>query len=321
MIYTEKDIIKIVNEALQHIVYNNVETLYTPVKYVIDNGGKRIRPTLLIMAYNLFKDDVETVVDNALALEIYHNLTLLHDDIMDKAEIRRGNPCVHIKWDLNTAIQAGDAMFCIAYRLMTENNFNLDAIKAFNEATIGVFEGQQYDIDFENNNHVTEEQYMEMIRLKTALLIATPLKIGAQLAGADKHDVEALYKFGEQIGLAFQLQDDMLDVYADTKLFGKNIGGDIVGNKKTFMLIKALEIAKDDRETLLKWIGKEVFDKDEKINAVKDIYDKLNIRDICQQKVNRFFDIAMKQLELVKVEEQRKRVLKEYALKLMDREA
>ena len=321
MTYNDNYLCKLVNDELKHIYYNNVDNLYNPVRYVIDNGGKRVRPVLLLMAYNLYKDDVECVVKNAMALELYHNLTLLHDDIMDKAEIRRGRPCVHVKWNVNTAIQAGDAMFCIAYRLMTENNHNIEAIKSFNYATIGVFEGQQFDIDFENDINVSEKQYMEMIRLKTALLLASALKIGAQLANADEKDVQAIYKFGELIGLAFQLQDDMLDVYADSNVFGKNIGGDIVVNKKTFMLIKALELAGNERQTLIEWINKKKFDKQEKIKAVKDIYDKLNIKEICQQKVNQFFNLAMKQLDHVNVPEERKQVLRNYAIKLMDRKA
>lgn len=335
--HSQQELTNIVNEALQQIKMNpEVDHLYQPIRYAIDNGGKRIRPVLMLMAYNLYRDDVSRIINNALAMEVYHNFTLLHDDVMDKAERRRGMPCVHVKWDENTAILSGDTMLAMAYRLMTENNHFFsanesplalyealrDATTTFNQATIGVCEGQQFDMDFEDMDHVTENQYMEMIRLKTSLLLSCSLKIGAQLASAPDEDCAHLYRFGEKIGLAFQLQDDLLDIYGDPKVFGKNIGGDIVENKKTFMLIKTLEIADQaNREVLTQWMAEKEFHPQEKIDAITHIYNVCGIRSICEQKIELLFSEGMEALDQLQVEDGKKIPLREFATKLMNRKS
>ncbi len=335
--YTQQEITQIINEALRQMHTNpNVDRLYQPVRYAIANGGKRIRPILMIMAYNLFRDDIHRIIDNAIAMEVYHNFTLLHDDVMDKAEMRRGKPCVHVKWDENTAILSGDTMLTLAYRLMTENTafFNCEAdplllynalqqaVGTFNDATVGVCEGQQLDMDFESMDDVTEQQYMEMIRLKTSLLLSCSLKIGAQLALAQPEQAELLYTFGEKTGLAFQLQDDLLDVYGDPKVFGKNIGGDIVANKKTFMLIKTMEMAaENDRQELMKWMKETDFDKEEKIKAVTHLYNISGTRQVCEQKINRLFAEGMEALEHVDISNEKKEPLRQFALRLMKRQS
>ena len=234
------------NQALANLPLDRQpEGLYTPVKYELSLGGKRIRPVLLLMAYQLYRNDMERVLPTALGLEMYHNYTLLHDDVMDKADMRRGKPTVHKVWDENTAILSGDAMLVLAYQLMGQAS--ADHLKAvldlFTTTALEIGEGQQYDMDFESRMDVREEEYIEMIRLKTSVLLACALKLGALQADAPATDADLLYRFGENIGLAFQLQDDLLDVYGDPKTFGKNIGGDILEGKKTFMLINALRLA------------------------------------------------------------------------------
>ena len=299
--------------------------LYAPIRYILSLGGKRLRPVLMLMAYNLYKEQVDDILPNAVALETYHNFTLLHDDLMDKADMRRGNMTVHKKWDENTAILSGDAMLIMAYHQFVENSSSMphlmDALKTFNDATLGVCDGQQYDVDFENRTDVREGEYMEMIRLKTSLLLACALKIGAQLAGADQEDANNLYLFGEKMGLAFQLQDDLLDVYGDPKVFGKKIGGDILCNKKTFMLINAYNMADDDCKKELKaWMDKAEFNPADKIKAVTEIYDKVGIRDVCQEKIERLFDESLEYLERVKVDDDKKVCLRDFADRLLKRD-
>lgn len=321
--HTEEQLLKKVNEYISSIQYaEQPEGLYAPIKYTMALDGKRIRPVLMLMAYNLYKDDIDSIMPNAIGLETYHNFTLLHDDLMDKADMRRGQATVHKKWNANTAILSGDTMLILAYKLMSQNNNDhfIEALNSFNEATLGVCEGQQYDMDFESRTDVTEEEYMEMIRLKTSLLLAYALKIGAQLAGATCEDAQHLYDFGEKMGLAFQLQDDLLDVYGDPAIFGKKIGGDIVCNKKTFMLINALNKAdSEQKKTLLGWIEKEDFDTTEKISAVTDIYNAIGIKSICQEKIDSLFAQSLLSLEKVTVEDNKKDALKEFAINLMGR--
>lgn len=320
-----------VNKTIDDLNYNdNVPNLYLPVSYTLSGGGKRLRPVLMILAYSLYRDDYHHIMNNAIALEVYHNFTLLHDDVMDNAEIRRGKPCVHVKWNENTAILSGDAMLILAYKLMSRDfitdgniispNAFAKALDTFNDATLGVCEGQQFDMDFEEADNVSEVQYMNMIRLKTSLLLACALKIGAQLAEADDKDAQMLYDFGEKLGLAFQLQDDLLDVYGDPKVFGKNTGGDITENKKTYMLIKVLELADiKQKEVLNHWISLKEFNRQEKINAFKQIYEMVNIKEICQQKIQSLFDEALIILNKVSVEDEKKRHLKQFALSLLNR--
>ena len=244
--YQSEELLKMVNEAIDGLKYDRTPaSLYDPIKYVLSLGGKRVRPVLMLLAYNLYKDDPESIMTQAVGLETYHNFTLLHDDLMDNADMRRGHETVHKKWDANQAILSGDTMLLQAFERMSacrEDKLK-QVFETFMKTTIEIDEGQQLDVEFETREDVKEEEYIEMIRLKTSVLLACALKIGAILAGAPKEDQENLYVFGEQIGLAFQLQDDLLDVYGDPKVFGKNIGGDITSNKKTYMLINALNRA------------------------------------------------------------------------------
>lgn len=314
-----------VNAYIEGLQYNaEPEGLYAPIKYILSLGGKRIRPILMLMAYNLYEEQVDGILPNAVALETYHNFTLLHDDLMDKADMRRGNMTVHKKWDENTAILSGDAMLIMAYRLFVKNAASmphlLDALDTFNDATLGVCDGQQYDVDFESRMDVTTDEYMEMVRLKTSLLLACALKIGAQLAGACAEDADNLYKFGEKMGQAFQLQDDLLDVYGDPAVFGKKIGGDILCNKKTFMLITAYNMAEGDcKDELKAWIEKTDFEPKAKIQAVTAIYDKIGIRDVCQNEIERLFNESLEFLDKVNVDDEKKTGLHDFANKLLKR--
>lgn len=290
--------------------------LYEPIKYILAIGGKRIRPVLMLMGYNVWKDDVDSIMNQALALETYHNFTLLHDDLMDKSDLRRGNPTVHKKWNDNTAILSGDTMLILAYKLFGQNI----AYQDFVDATLGVCEGQQYDMEFETRDDVKEEEYMEMIRLKTSLLLGYALKIGSLLAGATAEDAQRMYEFGEKMGLAFQIQDDILDVYGDTKLFQKKLGADIVDNKKTYLLINALNLANaEQRAELEKWITAEDFDAEEKVAAVTRLYNAIGIPELAQKKVEELFDISLKSLDAVNVPEDRKSELRAFANKLLGR--
>ena len=299
------------------------ESLYEPVKYVLSLGGKRIRPMLMLMSYALYKDDVQTILPQAIGLETYHNYTLLHDDLMDNADVRRGQPTVHKKWDANTAILSGDSMLVLAYHHMQKCPADkLPAVlEVFTETALEIGEGQQYDMEFETRNDVREEEYIEMIRLKTSVLLACALKIGALMAGAQQHDVDMLYRFGERMGLAFQLQDDFLDVYGDPKVFGKAIGGDITSNKKTYMLINAINLAQgDDKEALEHWINAKEFDRAEKVAAVTSIYNKLGIDKMAKAKMEEYYAEAIEALDKVQVAEEKKAQLRDYAAKMMKRE-
>ncbi|MCR5313665.1 MAG: polyprenyl synthetase family protein [Bacteroidaceae bacterium] len=329
--YTLQELTDKVNNYIDNNIYEQEpKRLYEPINYILSLGGKRVRPVLMLLAYNLYKDNVDDILNNAVALETYHNFTLLHDDLMDKSDMRRGNPTVHKKWDENTAILSGDAMLTLAYKLFAANNLNYGtkemqdsyrhAEQTFIDATVGVCEGQQYDMDFEKRDDVTEVEYMEMIRLKTSLLLAAALKIGAQLANAPERDAELLYNFGEKIGLAFQLQDDVLDVFGDTVFFKKKLGADIVDNKKTFLLIKALERSEGtNKECLKDWISKENFDPEEKIKAVTNIYIKVNVKEIAEERINALFMEAITSLNDIQIEETKKAALHDFADKLLKR--
>ena len=319
--YTLDQITDKVNLAISEIEYNKEpHNLYDPIRYILSIGGKRIRPALMLMGYNLYKEDIDSIMMNAIALETYHNFTLLHDDLMDKSDMRRGNPTVHKKWDENTAILSGDTMLIMAYKLFNQGMSNPIATNAFIEATEGVCEGQQYDIDFEKRCDVQEEEYMEMIRMKTSLLLGYALKIGAILGGADEEDIHNLYTFGEKMGLAYQLQDDWLDVYGDTKHFQKKLGADIVDNKKTMLLITAYKLANDEQKKELdKWIHSSDFNPEEKIAAVTHIYNILDVPRLIQSMIEEQFAISLQSLDKIKVAEEKKAELKRFALKLMGR--
>lgn len=321
---TADEILKMVNEFLDHLSYDRKpESLYEPIKYVLSMGGKRIRPMLMLLAYNLYKDNPEDILMNACALETYHNYTLLHDDLMDNADMRRGHLTVHKKWNDNTAILSGDSMLVLAFQrmMLCDEKHLKDILDLFTVTALEIGEGQQYDMEFETRNDVKEEEYIEMIRLKTSVLLACALKIGAILADASAEDADNLYKFGEQIGLAFQLQDDYLDVYGDSKVFGKEIGGDITSNKKTYMLINAFNKANAaQREELTRWVSARDFDRNEKVDAVTRLYNEIGIDQLAQDKIAYYFAQSKKYLDAVNVPEEKKEELRKYAQKMMKRQ-
>jgi geranylgeranyl diphosphate synthase type II len=323
--FKPEELLKKVNEALEQLPYDRKPaSLYEPIRYVLSLGGKRIRPVLMLMAYNLWKDDPERIMMQAIGLETYHNFTLLHDDLMDNADMRRGHETVHKKWNANQAILSGDTMLLQAFERMEACDADKlkEVFKVFLVTTFEIGEGQQLDVEFETRNDVTEDEYIEMIRLKTSVLLACAVKIGAILAGASKEDADNLYKFGEQIGLAFQLQDDLLDVYGDPKVFGKNIGGDITSNKKTYMLINAVNRANDSqREELMRWISATEFDRNEKVKAVTRLYDEIGIRQLCEQKMESCYQLGLQHLAKVSVSDERKAILKAYAAAMMKRQS
>lgn len=322
--YTSKELLEIVNHYLDSLAYDRKPaSLYEPIKYVLDLGGKRIRPILMLLSYNLYKDNPKDILSAACALETYHNYTLLHDDLMDEAPLRRGQQTVHKKWNDNQAVLSGDSMLVLAYeRLAKCDTKHLEAVlHLFTETALQIGEGQQYDMEFELRNDVTVEEYIEMIRLKTSVLLACATKMGAILADASKEDAENLYKFGEQIGLAFQLQDDYLDVYGDAKVFGKKIGGDITSNKKTYMLITAFNQANaEQRAELEKWINKSDFDTEEKIAAVTRLYNEIGVDKLAKEKMGFYYEQGKKFLDAVKLPDERKEALAAYAAEMMKRQ-
>lgn len=321
--YTADELLQKVNTFLDSLPYDRKPmSLYEPIRYVLSMGGKRIRPVLMLLAYNLYKDDPERILMQAVALETYHNYTLLHDDLMDNADLRRGHATVHRKWNANQAILSGDSMLVLAYERMMQCPAPMlsTILKVFTETALEIGEGQQLDMDFESRTDVTEKEYIEMIRLKTSVLLACALKIGATLAGASADDADNLYRFGEKIGLAFQLQDDYLDVYGDPKVFGKAIGGDITSNKKTFMLINAFNKADEaQRKELMRWITAKDFDRSEKVNAVTKLYNEMGIDKLALDKIAQYFDESRHYLDAVKVDDSRKAMLRQYAEKMMNR--
>ena len=320
---TATEIQEKVNAYIASLPYERKpKSLYDPIEYVLAAGGKRIRPSFVLMAYNLFHDDVDRILPVATALETYHNYTLLHDDLMDKADMRRGRPTVHKKWDDNTAILSGDPMLVLAYEHLAkcDTKYLKPALDLFTETALEVSEGQQFDMEFETRNDVAEEEYIEMIRLKTSVLLACALKMGAVVAGASDADANALYAFGEKVGLAFQLQDDLLDVYGDPKVFGKAIGGDITSNKKTFMLINAFNRADaETRAELERWTTATEFDPAEKIAAVTEIYNRLGIDKLAEQRIKEYFEQSRQHLDELSVSDDRKAVLREYTERMMNR--
>ena len=298
------------------------ESLYEPIRYLMALGGQRLRPLLTLLSYSLYKKDVTSVVRFATAVEVFHNFTLMHDDIMDKAPLRRGQPTVHKKWNVSTAILSGDVMLVKAYEMFSELDADKfkEVIQAFNVCASQVCEGQQWDMEFESAAQVSEDAYLNMIKLKTSVLLGFALELGGILADAPKEERKALRNFGINIGIGFQLKDDLLDAYGDPKKFGKQVGGDILSNKKTYLLIKALEksSAKQKRE-LEYWISLKKFDRKKKVAAVKAIYDALDIPSITEKKVNSFFAKGFKHLDLMDgfaVD-----VLKSYASSLMARQS
>jgi geranylgeranyl diphosphate synthase, type II len=322
--HTSDTLLEKVNEAIRTINLNRSPAeLYSPIVYTLNLGGKRIRPVLVLLNCEIFGGDLNSAVNPAIALEVFHNFTLLHDDIMDNAPLRRGKETVYKKWNANVAILSGDTMFALAYKhlIKTDKAILNDILDIFTTAAIEVCEGQQYDMNFETRKDVSIDEYMEMIRLKTAVLIAASMKTGAVIGRANLKDVENIYKFGECVGIAFQLQDDLLDVYGDQEKFGKKIGGDIVSNKKTFLYIKSLQDAKGaDKNILQKYFSSADFEPQEKIVAVKKVYDNIGVRETTVELINQYYARALDCYSLISLSEEKKTPLKKYTDRMMQRD-
>lgn len=311
------------SEEIEQIRKRIPKKLYEPVIYSLNMGGKRIRPVLLLMAYQMFRPDLEKALPAAFAIELFHNFTLLHDDIMDNSSLRRNRESVHIKYSTNAAILSGDAMSILSYEYITKcNSANLkEIIDLYTQTALKICEGQQFDMDFETNNDVCVNDYLTMIGLKTAILLATSLKLGAIIAEAPDKDAQLLYEMGYNLGLAFQLQDDLLDTFGNQDSFGKNIGGDIVSNKKTFLLINALKFADENQlMELNKWLHVIDFNRAEKIERVKNVFSNLEIQEITQKKIDYYFQIAQVCWDKLNVEMERKEGLLAVAKNLMNRQ-
>ncbi len=324
--YSVAELQKIINTEIEKrsedLKKLNPANLYSPVEYSLEMGGKRLRPVLLLLSYNMFSDALQNAIPAALAIEIFHNFTLLHDDIMDKAEVRRNRPTVHKKFSENSAILSGDVMAFLSYQYLLEcKSENLrEVLGLFTKTAIEVCEGQQLDMEFENRMNVEESEYIEMIRLKTAVLLACGLKAGALLADADAKIADQLYEYGINLGVAFQLQDDLLDSFGSQESFGKKIGGDILANKKTFLSIKALENATGDlKSELLSWLNKSVDNPSEKISAVLDIYNQLNIKELTEQKIESYFQKCTTVFQQISISEKQKQQLHEISKGMLNR--
>jgi geranylgeranyl diphosphate synthase type II len=320
---TFQDALAIINDEIRSIEYPDKSSgLYEPVAYLLDMKGKKLRPALTLLACNLFRETVDEAINPALAWEIFHNFTLMHDDVMDKADIRRDQPTVHRKWGENTAILSGDAMLILAYKYMAQSpQTKLKALlDLFSETAAEICEGQQYDMAFESREVVSEDEYIRMIRLKTAVMLGACLKSGAIIGDADERDQQSLYDFGVNLGIVFQIQDDLLDVYGDPAVFGKKIGGDILCNKKTYLLVKALNSAEnEDKAELYRWIRTSIR-SGEKIEAVRRLYDKLAIKDLAFSAMKKYYEKAKNAMQMVSVAEEKKTVLTTLALSLTERE-
>ncbi|MDR1272927.1 MAG: polyprenyl synthetase family protein [Odoribacteraceae bacterium] len=321
--YTIDELREMVKAELEKQEYvGDPYSLYEPIIYMLGDGGKRLRPLLALLAYNLYRDDVEKALKPAIGIEIFHNYTLLHDDVMDDATLRRGRLTVHKKWNSNVAILSGDAAAVTAYKYIEycDDEYLRRGIDGFNQVAMDVCRGQQYDMEFETRDDVTEEEYLTMIYLKTSVLIAGSLRHGALIAGAPEKDYTALYEFGGYLGQAFQLQDDYLDVYGDVGVFGKNIGGDIVTNKKTYMLIKALELADEaTKEELRGWFARRDGNPREKIEAVTRVYDRLHIDELALQKINAYLEKSYAVLDEIQVKPEFKEIFMEVIRELIGR--
>lgn len=308
--YTIEQLREVIKTELDKQEYVEVPySLFEPIQYIMEDGGKRLRPVLTLMAYNMYRDDIEKAYKSAIGIEIFHNYTLLHDDVMDDAELRRGRQTVHKKWNSNVAILSGDAAAITAYKYIetVDDTYLRKVIDGFNQVAMDVCKGQQYDMEFETREDVTEEEYIQMIYLKTSVLIAGSMRHGALIAGAPEYEYNALYDFGGYLGLVFQLQDDYLDVYGDVEEFGKKIGGDILCNKKTYLLIKALELAgEQDKALLMEWLKKEKFDPSDKIKEVTGIYDRVGVKEAIRQKIEYYLGKSREALNKINVPEERK---------------
>lgn len=299
------------------------QQLYQPINYTLSLGGKRIRPALLLLANDLFGGKEHQAIDAALAIEIFHNFTLIHDDIMDKAPIRRGKPTVYKKWDVNTAILSGDVMLVEAYNLIAncENTVLPEVLKTFNKAAVEVCEGQQYDMNFETQQNISIDNYLNMIELKTSVLLGASLKIGALIAKTTVANINHIYAFGQNIGIAFQLMDDLLDVYGNPEKFGKQVGGDIIANKKTYLLLKAKQLAKNNLKNELDFcLTSKTLAPETKVNRVKAIYNQLNIKELTVKEMNHFYNTAIAHLDSIEAPDEKKLIFEQFAKSLMQRE-
>jgi geranylgeranyl diphosphate synthase, type II len=302
--------------------------LYDPIEYIMSLGGKRMRPLLTLMAAEIFTENWQKVLKPAIAVEVFHNFTLMHDDIMDDAPLRRGKPTVHERWNPNIAILSGDVMLVCAYELMLAADAAKlpHILRRFNRTAAGVCEGQQMDMNFANRNDVSKEEYIEMIRLKTSVLLGFALELGGIIADADDETTNLLYEIGEKIGIGFQLKDDILDVYGDPEKFGKQVGGDIIENKKTWLLIEAMNQATGDtKKDLDKWLSlrgsSPVGGWGAKVQAVTNIYNSLNIKQLAESEMNRYFDMGLKSLEKLNAPVERKQVMISFVKQLIERES
>ncbi len=306
--HTFNEYLERVNNAIKAIPYPQQPShLYEPITYTMDLGGKRLRPVLVLMACEAVGGDINRALTPAIGLEMFHNFTLLHDDVMDKADIRRGKPTVHVKWDDNTAILSGDAMLTMATQLIAQAPADVmpQVMDLYNRTAMEIYEGQQYDVDFEKRSDVTVDEYIEMIRLKTSVLLGCACKMGALIGGADEATAQLFYKVGENLGLAFQLQDDMLDVWGDEATFGKAIGGDIMNNKKTFLLINAMQRATGDHKVELSlWLSTPNASRAVKVPAVTAIYDALDLRSLSLDAINRYNDEALNALNKIAISDE-----------------
>lgn len=313
-----------VNNAIKAIPYPEQPShLYEPITYTMDLGGKRLRPVLVLMACDAVGGDINRAITPAIGLEMFHNFTLLHDDVMDKADIRRGKPTVHVKWDDNTAILSGDAMLTMATQLIAQAPADVmpQVMDLYNRTAMEIYEGQQYDVDFETRSDVTVDEYIEMIRLKTSVLLGCACKMGALIGGADEATAQLFYKVGENLGLAFQLQDDMLDVWGDEATFGKAIGGDIMNNKKTFLLINAMQRATGDHKVELSlWLSTPNASRAVKVPAVTAIYDALNLRSLSLDAINRYNDEALNALNKIAISDEARSEFANFITRLVKRD-
>ncbi|HDS08195.1 MAG TPA: polyprenyl synthetase family protein [Bacteroides sp.] len=321
--YTLSEAQNLVEKHIQTVfIPDTPRELYEPVKYILSLGGKRIRPALVLLACDLYSGGVESALMPAIAIEMFHNFTLVHDDMMDRSDLRRGSPTVHKKYNENVAILSGDVMSIMASRLMNQApGVVLNTVHdIFTRTAMQVCEGQQIDMNFEERLTVTEEEYLHMIEMKTAVLIAASLKIGAVLGGASQKDAEDLYEFGRNLGIAFQLQDDLLDTYGDPEKTGKKVGTDIVDNKKTFLMIKALDHADPvQKKELTGWLSRKDFEHEEKIEAVVSVFNDLKVKELTENKIGDFYDASLQKLKKLQREEDRKTELYSFASMLMER--
>lgn len=322
--HTFNEYLERVNNAIKAIPYPEQPShLYEPITYTMDLGGKRLRPVLVLMACEAVGGDINRALTPAIGLEMFHNFTLLHDDVMDKADIRRGKPTVHVKWDDNTAILSGDAMLTMATQLIAQAPADVmpQVMDLYNRTAMEIYEGQQYDVDFEKRSDVTVDEYIEMIRLKTSVLLGCACKMGALIGGADEATAQLFYKVGENLGLAFQLQDDMLDVWGDEATFGKAIGGDIMNNKKTFLLINAMQRATGDHKVELSlWLSTPNASRAVKVPAVTAIYDALDLRSLSLDAINRYNDEALNALDKIAISDEARSEFANFITRLVKRD-